>query len=48
MTEAERLAKLSLIQELEQWICKLPDGCNDPNCQEIVNQIAMLNGELND
>jgi hypothetical protein len=43
MTEAERLEILRTIGELEEQICKLPDGCLDPGCQELVEQVEMLN-----
>jgi hypothetical protein len=43
MTKAERLEILRTIAELQEQICKLPDGCLDPRCQELVEQVKMLN-----
>jgi len=44
MTEAERVQ--NLITELENQICILPNGCLDPKCQELVEQVAILNEVL--
>ena len=44
MTEAERVQ--NLIAELQDQICILPNGCSDPKCQELVEQVAILNEVL--
>ena len=43
MIETEMQKILQTIAELQEQICKVPDGCLDPRCQELVKQVKILN-----